>query len=115
MQPWPVYVIFALFALVVFGAGILVGVFVASLRTQQPPLLAETRTPAPSGPRFSCIGPCWTNAECDCPRYDGLRDGTRVPPLHDGCTCILEGPGSYFAQAERAVSGIQMLRASERP
>ncbi len=41
--------------------------------------------------RFTCIGACW-QLDCDCRTYDGARNGP-VPPLHDGCCCLISGDG----------------------
>lgn len=39
--------------------------------------------------KFKVAGFCVT-ALCDCYLFDGMLDGNVIPPLHEGCTCVLE-------------------------
>lgn len=41
-------------------------------------------------PRFFCVGPCWED-DCECRVWHGMdaRKVPRVPPLHDGCSCVI--------------------------
>jgi hypothetical protein len=41
--------------------------------------------------RFRCVGGCWT-LDCDCRKHEGEWNPKVLPPLHDGCTCIVEHP-----------------------
>ena len=104
-----------LFALALFVAGIVVGVLAPQAKQPLPP--TGNRTTEAPGPRFSCVGSCFTG-DCDCRRFDGMREGYPALPVHDGCTCILEAPGSYFAQAERAAvwaNGCLHIDADAKP
>lgn len=43
----------------------------------------------PNEARFRCVGGCWT-LDCDCRKHEGEWNPKVLPPLHDGCTCIVE-------------------------
>jgi hypothetical protein len=42
---------------------------------------------------FECVGPCWTDFDCQCASLDGLTVVSNTwafPPIHEGCVCVVK-------------------------
>ena len=57
-------------------------------------LAKKWQSEIPAGGRFICAGPCWT-LDCECRELHGLSIYAKRPPVHEGCTCVLE-PGPAY-------------------